>query len=87
MGGNLHRIIKVMERLRDDYEKPLRIEDMAQDMGMSVSGLHHNFKAVTAMSPMQFQKYHSDINELVQVKYASARHNFATITSCNIIPC
>ena len=56
IGGNLHRIVKVMERLRDDYDKPLRIEDMAQDMGMSVSGLHHHFKAVTAMSPIQFQK-------------------------------
>jgi len=29
---------------------------MAQTLGMSVSGFHHQFKAVTAMSPMQFQK-------------------------------
>ena len=29
---------------------------MAQELGMSVSSLHHHFKAVTAMSPLQFQK-------------------------------
>jgi AraC-like DNA-binding protein len=29
---------------------------MAQDIGMSVSGFHQHFKAVTAMSPLQFQK-------------------------------
>jgi AraC-like DNA-binding protein len=32
------------------------MEDMAHDLGMSVSGFHHHFKAVTAMSPLQFQK-------------------------------
>jgi AraC-like DNA-binding protein len=34
----------------------MRIEDMAQELGMSVSSFHHHFKAVTAMSPLQFQK-------------------------------
>jgi AraC-like DNA-binding protein len=34
----------------------LRIEDVAREVGMSVSGFHHHFKAVTAMSPLQFQK-------------------------------
>ena len=31
-------------------------EDLARELGMSVSGLHHHFKAVTAMSPLQYQK-------------------------------
>jgi AraC-like DNA-binding protein len=57
LGGQIHRIIKVMDRLRNEYYKPIRIEEMAQDIGMSVSGLHHHFKAVTAMSPLQFQKH------------------------------
>lgn len=56
-GGNFNRILKVMNRLKNEYDKPLRIEDMAQDIGMSVSGLHHHFKSVTAMSPLQFQKH------------------------------
>lgn len=49
-------ITKAIERIRQDYDKPLRIEDLAHELGMSVSGLHHSFKAVTAMSPLQFQK-------------------------------
>jgi AraC-like DNA-binding protein len=32
------------------------MQDLARELGMSVSGLHHHFKAITAMSPMQFQK-------------------------------
>jgi AraC-like DNA-binding protein len=36
----------------------LRIDDIAQEVGMSVSGFHHHFKAVTGMSPLQFQKQH-----------------------------
>lgn len=56
LGGQHERIIRVIERIRKDFDKPLRIEVMAQEIGMSVSGLHHHFKSVTAMSPIQFQK-------------------------------
>src|ERR687890_15553 len=38
------------------FLRPLRIEDIARELGMSVSGFHHHFRAVTAMSPLQFQK-------------------------------
>lgn len=57
LGGSTHRVIKAVERLRHDFARPLRIDEMAQDLGMSVSGFHHHFKAVTAMSPLQFQKH------------------------------
>jgi AraC-like DNA-binding protein len=56
LGGHSHRIAQAIDRLRKDFDQPLRIEDIARDLGMSVSGLHHHFKAVTAMSPLQFQK-------------------------------
>jgi AraC-like DNA-binding protein len=49
-------ITRAVERLRQDLERPLRVEDLARELGMSVSGFHHHFKAVTAMSPLQFQK-------------------------------
>ena len=51
-----HRIAEAIERLRNDFDQPLRIEDLARELGMSVSGFHHHFRAVTAMSPLQFQK-------------------------------
>jgi AraC-like DNA-binding protein len=56
LGGHAHRIARAIERLREDFDRPLRIEDIARESGMSVSGFHHHFKAVTAMSPLQFQK-------------------------------
>jgi len=56
LGGYTPDIAKAVERLRHDFDQPLRIEQIAQELGMSVSGFHHHFKAVTAMSPLQFQK-------------------------------
>lgn len=56
LGGYIHHIARAIDRLRKDFNQPLRIEDIARELGMSVSGFHHHFKAVTAMSPLQFQK-------------------------------
>jgi AraC-like DNA-binding protein len=56
LGGDTHRIARAIERLRTDFDQPLRIDSIARELGMSVSGFHHHFKAVTAMSPLQFQK-------------------------------
>lgn len=55
-GGAIHRITWAIARIREEVGQPLRIEAMADELGMSVSGFHHHFKAVTAMSPLQFQK-------------------------------
>ncbi len=56
LGGYTPHITKAIERLHQDFDQPLRIEGIARELGMSVSGFHHHFKAVTAMSPLQFQK-------------------------------
>ena len=55
-GGHAHRMVRAVEKLRENFDKPLRMEDIARELGMSVSGFHAHFKAVTAMSPLQFQK-------------------------------
>jgi AraC-like DNA-binding protein len=55
-GGHTHRIARAIERLRKEFDQPLRIDDIARGLGMSVSSFHHHFKAITAMSPLQFQK-------------------------------
>lgn len=54
--GYTPQIARAVERLRQEFDQPPRIEQLARDLGMSVSGLHHHFKAVTALSPLQFQK-------------------------------
>src|SRR5438309_1439130 len=56
LGGHTHSIAQAIARLRKDFDQPLRIEDIARELGMSVSGFHHHFKEVTALSPLQFQK-------------------------------
>lgn len=54
--GYTSHIARAVERLRQDFDRPLRVEQLAREVGMSVSGLHHHFKAVTALSPLQYQK-------------------------------
>jgi len=55
-GGHRDRIARAVEQLHQEFDRPLRIDGMARELGMSVSGFHHHFKAVTSMSPLQFQK-------------------------------
>jgi AraC-like DNA-binding protein len=42
--------------IRDNYAEPMRIEDLARMAGMSAAAFHRHFRAVTTMSPLQFQK-------------------------------
>ena len=57
LGGVTHRIAQAVDRLRHDFDQPMRIEELARELGMSLSVFHQHFKAVTAMSPLQFQKH------------------------------
>ena len=51
-----NKIARAIAVLRRDFARPLRIERLAARVGMSVSSLHHHFKALTALSPLQYQK-------------------------------
>lgn len=55
-GSHTHRVVKAISWLREHYQQPLRVDDIARSVNMSASSLHHHFKAVTAMSPLQYQK-------------------------------
>jgi AraC-like DNA-binding protein len=50
------RVAKAIRLLRENFAQSLRMESIARDVHMSVSSLHHHFKAVTAVSPLQYQK-------------------------------
>jgi AraC-like DNA-binding protein len=50
------RISKAIGHLRENFDQQLKMDNIARELGMSVSGFHHHFKSVTAMSPLQFQK-------------------------------
>ena len=56
LGEQSHRTAKAIVWIRANYAKVLRVEDLAEIAGMGVSTLHHHFRALTAMSPLQYQK-------------------------------
>lgn len=50
------RVNKAIQWIRRDFAQPLRVEHLAQRAAMSVSAFHRHFKAVTTLSPLQYQK-------------------------------
>jgi AraC-like DNA-binding protein len=56
LGEQSHRTAKAIAWISANYAKPLRVEDLAEVAGMGASTLHHHFRALTAMSPLQYQK-------------------------------
>jgi AraC-like DNA-binding protein len=58
LSGYTSPITTAIKQLRTSFDESLRVDDLAHELGMSVSGFHHNFKAVTGFSPLQFQKHY-----------------------------
>jgi AraC-like DNA-binding protein len=54
--GESHRIARALKRLHEQFDQTIRVESLAEELGMSTSSFYHHFKAVTEMSPLQFQK-------------------------------
>lgn len=68
-GSTMQRIAEVIQHIKADFTKPLRIEELAEQANMSASSLHRHFKQVTSMSPLQYQK---------QLRLLRARHLMLT---------
>lgn len=56
IGDQSHRTAKAIAWIKTNYAEVLRVEDLAQLAGMGVSTLHHHFREMTSMSPLQYQK-------------------------------
>jgi len=56
LGEQSNRTARAVAWLRDNYSKPLRVEDLASLAQMGVSTFHHHFRTLTSMSPLQYQK-------------------------------
>ena len=54
--GRLRRVVGAIAWIKDHYAEPLEVETLAKRVAMSASAFHGHFKAVTAMSPIQYQK-------------------------------
>lgn len=55
-GSQMQRIATAVQKLKAEYDKSFAVEALASEVGMSPSSFHAHFKAVTAMSPLQYQK-------------------------------
>lgn len=56
VGSHAQAISSAINLINKDFSKPLSIDELAKTINMSPSSLHHHFKKVTAMSPLQYQK-------------------------------
>jgi len=56
-GSQSQQIARAIDWLKSNFTQSLRIEDLATQVNMSTSTFHHHFRALTAMSPLQYQKW------------------------------
>jgi len=55
-GSITQQIVKVIAKIKQDFAENINMKELARAFGMSESSLYHNFKKVTLLSPLQFQK-------------------------------
>lgn len=56
VGSQSHQIARAVDWLKNHFDQPLRIDDLAEQASMSSATFHHHFRSMTALSPLQFQK-------------------------------
>ena len=54
--SSVHRLAKAVSWLRANFSQPMKVEELAELVHMSVSSFHEHFKSVTSMSPLHYQK-------------------------------
>jgi len=54
--SSVQRIAKAISWLRENYSQPMKVDELAELVNMSISSFHEHFKSVTSMSPLQYQK-------------------------------
>lgn len=70
-GSQSQQIARAIDWLKNNYSQPLRIDDLATQVNMSTSTFHHHFRALTAMTPLQYQKW-LRLNEARQLMFTSS---------------
>jgi transcriptional regulator GlxA family with amidase domain len=54
--SSVHRVARAISWLRANFSQPMKVEELAELVHMSVSSFHEHFKSVTSMSPLHYQK-------------------------------
>ncbi|KAB8168049.1 helix-turn-helix domain-containing protein [Lysobacter maris] len=56
VGNHGYQVSRAIDWLKSNFSKPMKVEDLANRAGLSLSAFHTHFRAITALSPLQFQK-------------------------------
>jgi AraC-like DNA-binding protein len=56
VGNHGYHIARAIDWLKDNFTKPVKMEELASKAGLSLSAFHNHFRSMTAMSPLQYQK-------------------------------
>ena len=80
-GSNMQRIASVIQSIKVDFTKPMRVADLAEQASMSPSSFHHHFKQVTSMSPLQYQKQ----LRLLEARRLMLAENYNAITAADLV--
>ncbi|MBC7879863.1 MAG: AraC family transcriptional regulator [Anaerolineae bacterium] len=78
-GSNMQRIAAAIQTIKEDFTKPIRVTDLAEQASMSPSSFHHHFKQVTSMSPLQYQKQ----LRLLEARRLMLAENYNAITAAD----
>jgi AraC-like DNA-binding protein len=85
--SNMHKVSRAISWLRDNYTEPMKIEALAEMASMSESSFHQHFRAVTSMSPLQFQKVlrlqearNLMLSKMMDVSSASLHVGYASVS-------
>ncbi|MBP1884373.1 AraC family transcriptional regulator [Sinorhizobium mexicanum] len=79
--SHAQRIARAVALIREEYAKPLPVERLAEAARMSASSFHQHFRAITTLSPLQFQKQLRliEARRLMLAEGASASHAAYTV--------
>jgi AraC-like DNA-binding protein len=80
-GSKMQRIAEVIQVIKTDLTRSMRVEDLADRANMSASSFHHHFKTVTSMSPLQYQK---QLRLLEARRLMLAENSTATIAAVGV---
>ncbi len=90
IGTRTNGVSKAIQWIRENFHQPLRVEHLASIAGMGESTLHHHFRALTTMSPLQYQKQlrlHEArrlmINDKIDASVAAHRVGYESATQFN----
>jgi len=56
VGNHGYQISRAIDWMKENFSKPVKMEELASKAGLSLSAFHNHFRSMTAMSPLQYQK-------------------------------